>query len=373
MKEMHVKMTFKGEGRMKKSLLVVVLALALMLAFAAPAFAKYAGYSSSKQYVPWAEATSLASLNPAATTQTFGPHSGYATTTIKCAVCHSVHRGGNVILNSGANGCAYCHTSTTCGGGAVAGSTKSISWAGSGPHSSCSSSYCHAGAHGVGASTYAGPASKLLVHAADSELNYLATANGVATSTFATWNATTRALATGAVCGRGGCHENSLFGVVTSGATKTLSTPAATVTGHRVIAAATATWNTTGAFAPATKTGTIAYAGVTYCNSCHDLADTSCNAGKAAFPHSITGVVDTTSGADGSWRPAVWLTAGAYAGDPNRAAVGTYNQYVITARNNTKGGVADAVSESAGSSILDGTCLKCHRGSAGASGVGMDY
>ena len=242
MKEMHVKMTFKGEGRMKKSLLVVVLALALMLAFAAPAFAKYAGYSSSKQYVPWADASSLASLNPDAALMAQGPHKGYATTTIKCVVCHSVHRGTTTLLNSG-TACAYCHAPVAEGGGAVA--SNLISWytPAQGPHSSCASTYCHGGPHGVGASDYVGPSSKLLTHAADTELTALAAANGIATTTFATYNATTRALATGAVCGRGGCHSNSLFGVVTSGATKTLTTPAATVTGHRVIAAATSNWN----------------------------------------------------------------------------------------------------------------------------------
>ena len=80
MKEMHVTNTTKGDLRMKKSLLVVVLALALMLALGAtPAFAKYAGYSSSKQYVPWTEVQSLASLNPDAALMAQGPHKGYKT------------------------------------------------------------------------------------------------------------------------------------------------------------------------------------------------------------------------------------------------------------------------------------------------------
>lgn len=359
MNEMTAKHINKGEISMKKTLIVIALAMALVFAFASPAFAKYAGFSSSTQYVEWADASSMASQNPDAAIQAFGPHAGYATTTIKCAVCHSVHRGTTTLLNSGTS-CAYCHAPVAEGGGAVA--NNLISWytPAQGPHSSCASTYCHGGPHGVGASVYAGPASKLLTHAADGELDALAAANGVATATFATYNSTTRALATAAVCERSGCHSNSMFGVVTSGATKTLTTPAATVTGHRVVAAATTNWNTTGAF-PTTVTGTIAYAGSTYCNSCHDLADDN-NAGKKAFPHGLSGVVNAAVSADGTWRPAVWLTAGAYAG-ATRYAVGTYNDYTGAA----------TVGSAAGSSILDGICLKCHRGDATTNGVGLSY
>jgi hypothetical protein len=382
MKEMFDKnTTILGDARMKKSLLIVVLALALMLALGAtPAFAKYAGYSSSKQYVPWAEAQNLASANPDAALMAFGPHAGYATTTVKCAVCHSVHRGGtNLLLKAGDGTCRYCHTSIECGGGGVSATT--ISWTGLGPHNSrCSNTDCHGGPHGAGASSYAGPASKLLTAQLDTELNTLATANGVSTATFATYSATTRALATGALCGRDGCHANSLFGVTTAGATRmvTITNPRDTaVTGHRVIAGATSDWNTAtnpaGAVFGTTKTGTIAYAPTEYCSSCHDLAD-DCNAGKAAFPHSITGVVDASVGADGTWRPAVWLTAGAFAGDTDQAAVGNYNQFTVTSRVYTNGNATqNAISSAAGSSILDGTCLKCHRGAGGTSGVGKTF
>jgi len=351
---------------MKRTLIVIALAMALMLVFAAPAFAKYAGYSNTTQYVPWAEAYSLASQNPDAALMDAGPHAGYATTTIKCAVCHSVHRGGNTLLNEG-SACAYCHTNAYYGGGAVA--SDLISWSGAGPHASrCTNTDCHGGPHGVGASAYAGPSSRLLTSAADTKLDAVVAANEAVDAglvvDLGTWDATTRALATGALCSRDGCHDDSNFAVVSAGATSTVDTGGAitaAVTGHRVIAAATTTWNADSSF-PTNKTNiTIAYAGVDYCNSCHDLSDDN-NGGKAAFPHSINGVVDSAVGADGTWRPAVWLTAGAFAGD-TRYAVGPYNQYT---------GDGTTVAGSAGSSILDGTCLKCHRGSA-STGVGFDY
>jgi len=137
MKEMHVNNIKKGDTSMKKTLVILALAFALMLALGAtPAHAKYAGFSSSSQFVDWSVAASLASQNADAALQTFGPHKGYATTTIKCAVCHSVHRGENKIL-SGGYGCAYCHTTSYYGGAAFA---NTISWkvtSGGGPHSSC--------------------------------------------------------------------------------------------------------------------------------------------------------------------------------------------------------------------------------------------
>ena len=101
---------------------------------------------------------------------------------------------------------------------------------------------------------------------------------------------------------------------------------------------------------------TIAYAASTYCSSCHDLADDN-NSFKKAFPHGLSGIEEAATGSDGTLRPAVWLTAGAYAG-ASRTAVTAYNAVDAT---NSVGG------------IIDGVCLKCHRGNGGANGVGIDF
>jgi len=375
---MHIN---QGESRMKKTVLIVALAFVMVLALGvSPAFAKYAGFSSDTQYVSWTVATSMASMNNDSATQAFGPHKGYATTTIKCAVCHSVHRGGSKLLNSGA-ACTYCHTSAAYGGGAV--STKLISWTNGllgtgtggtsgGPHASCASSYCHGGPHGVGASTYAGPATYLLVAAADSKILADTTANGLTTAALGTvagdWTAQGRVLGTGGVCSRTGCHVDSAMGVITAGAPVgavaggTFDVADASLTGHRVIAAATTTWNANGTDFPTTKTNlTIAYKPVTYCNSCHDLTDDN-NANKPAFPHGNNDVVSVAQGKVSGVRDAVWLTAAADAGSQTKA-VGPYNNYAVT---------GTAIYQQAGSTILDGICLKCHKGSA-TSGIGVDY
>jgi len=361
MKEMLTIRTTKGETTMKKTFFVAVMAMALIVAFATPAFAKYAGYSSTKQYVPWAEAQSLASANADAALMARGPHAGYATTTVKCAVCHSVHRAGGKLLNEG-SACAYCHTSVANQGGAVA--SNLISWNGvtnAGPHSGrCTNDDCHGGPHGVGSSIYDGPASKLISAKADANMLADLTANGLPVSTLDTWNAQTRAIATGGLCSRSGCHTNSMFGVVTAGAAADRSVGTTkTVTGHRVIAAATTNWNANGTDFPTTKTNlTIAFKPVDYCNSCHDLVDDN-NGGKEAFPHGINDVVSATQGKAAGTRPAVWLTAGS--GNDVPQVVGSYNQYT--------GG--STITSAAGSSIIDGTCLKCHV--SGAAGVGLTY
>lgn len=367
MKEIANRKFIKEGSTMKKTIIVVALAMTLMLALgASPAFAKYAGYKSATQYVPWAEADSLASQNADAALMAQGPHAGYATTTVKCAVCHSVHRAGSKLLNEGA-ACAYCHTSVANGGGAVA--SDLISWNGgtnSGPHAGrCANTDCHGGPHGVGASSYDGPASRLISGLADTKMAADLAANGLPVSTLDTWNAETRAIATGGLCSRSGCHTNSMFGVVTAGAVGPAVIGATTkdVTGHRVIAPATTTWNADGSFGSGKTNITIAYKPVEYCNSCHDLTDDN-NDGKEAFPHAINDVVSVDQGKVAGHRNAVWLTAAPDA-ETTSTVVGTYNDYV----GSEDASATDAYA--AGGGIIDGTCLKCHK--SATAGLGITY
>ena len=352
---------------MRRIVLFVTLAAVLVIALGAvPAYAKYAGFSSTTQYIGWTTAVSLASNNADAAIQDGTPHAGYGTTTIKCAVCHSVHRGSRKLLNSGAS-CAVCHTNTYYGGTAFA---TTISWkvtSGGGPHASCGSDYCHGGPHGVDASIYDGPASKLMRDSiTDDKLTADALANGVALSTLDTWNATTRALSTGALCSRDGCHSASAFGVINAGSMLSV-TPGVvgltSATGHRVIATDSSNWNANGTDFPSGKTGLkIAWKPVSYCSSCHDLTDDN-NGGKAAFPHAINDVISTAQSKEAGKRAAIWLTAA-----PNSAsqslAVSGYDQYTVAA--------GDSVVEgAAGLTVLDGICLKCHR--SATSGIGIDF
>ena len=335
---------------MKKTLLIVCLAFALVLALGAtPAFAKYAGYSSTTQYLSWTTAVSQASNNADAALMVYGPHNGYATTTIKCAVCHSVHRADTKLLNDGTGGCAVCHTNAYYGGTALA---TTVSWkvtSGGGPHSSfCNSGSgeaCHAGPHGVGASTYVGASSKLL-DTDDARIAAAATANGVAVTTASLWSdPNMRVLGTDGTCVR--CHTNSVFGVITAGTKLDVvaGVPGLTsATAHRVIATDSSNWNANGTDFPSGKTGIkIAWKPVTYCASCHDLTDDN-NSGGSAFPHAIDDVVSTAQGKAAGTPAPIWLTG--------------------AANSDEQPTVVD-------STIVDGICLKCHRSSS--SGIGIDF
>ncbi len=91
--------TNNKEGHVvKKILVLVVLATALIAITAAPAIAE--GYNESGEYT---RANGYFS----------GPHGGYQTTTNKCAVCHSTHyaTGSFMLLraNSREAACDYCH------------------------------------------------------------------------------------------------------------------------------------------------------------------------------------------------------------------------------------------------------------------------
>lgn len=94
--------TFK-ENNMKKSVLILAMAVVLTVAFAASAFASPTGY------IAWDSAynyTQKAVLDDS-------PHANYVLTTEKCQVCHAPHRaaeGGELLLRSDrAGACTFCH------------------------------------------------------------------------------------------------------------------------------------------------------------------------------------------------------------------------------------------------------------------------
>ncbi|MHB1017902.1 MAG: hypothetical protein ACYC2X_08470 [Coriobacteriia bacterium] len=111
---------------MKKTLMIVALAMVLVFAFSGIASAKI-----TNGYITWA--TASANLDGTVAT----PHSGYTVNTEKCAVCHSVHnaavagtawtgtdpwtaRTGEetqmLLRSSVSNACIYCHITTNVGG-----------------------------------------------------------------------------------------------------------------------------------------------------------------------------------------------------------------------------------------------------------------
>jgi len=121
---------------MKKTTLVVVLALVLTFAFAASAFATTGKFfANSQSYYTWytttwdnnnvpngpavpaSGATRPAPLfNIGANPTNPGAHAGYLANTAKCGMCHSVHRAagdGRKLLPTDNTTCACCHIGTT--------------------------------------------------------------------------------------------------------------------------------------------------------------------------------------------------------------------------------------------------------------------
>jgi len=346
---------------MKKTLIVLGLACALVFAFAASAMARPSG----NLYIEWDAGTAGGDV-------TAGPHKDYQTGTEKCAVCHSVHyaatagavwadstnAGANawtadaassntqmLLRSSVSNACNYCHITSSIGGvqlygGNVANFATSNSFA---HNTGCSG--CHA-VHG--ASTFAGGNnSKLLRVRADRPTQPDVLADGVGRNTAITalYADMPTAIADGAkytqqvaFCTQ--CHHE-----YTSGSEHTITPTAGRATyydggaytatpykGHPVIAA-------TADFAAAgdSITGPAAFVDANTCRQCHDAGnvDEAIGVTSNSFPHFTNGYY-------------AFQTSGARAG-------------VIDA--------AD-VARVEGS---DGNCLKCHVNAAGTSGVGITY
>ena len=163
---------------MKKTVLVLVLAVALTFVFATSAFAtsgKFWNYQ--EDYYSWGSYsgngfTPSATLGQVGANPTNpGVHANYLANTAKCGICHSVHRAnaaGVRLLNTATATCAGCHRAGTSTVTNVV-----VSWQTGGPHSSgtdasCNSRGCHLNnPHGAGGSQYKIFAAKLINNVTD--------------------------------------------------------------------------------------------------------------------------------------------------------------------------------------------------------------
>lgn len=362
MKEMKITTSNLGVMNMKKSLLIVALAMVLVFAFATTALAKNAGspaVSPGNGYLTWAQASSLGSLDAM---QDNGPHADYTTTTIKCVVCHSVHgapKGTFLLTKALASDvtsastsvvCSYCH-----GVGATA-STKIVSLtigSSTSPHSGrCAAEPgCHAPSpHGVGASTYPVLSSRLLNDGADTVIALAiseSATTGVDADTFSTlpsgqtdYARSQITMATGYLCSSTGCHNESAFAIGARGDAMYVQagghSTAEWQSGHPVLATATTTW-TNGIAGAAAKQ--VAWADANGCEDCHDLTDAS-RGGATAFPHNTLG-------------SRLWMTKASNASRSDATTITGDLALGVTA--------------------VDGACIKCHVSTGDTSGVGRTF
>ncbi len=372
----HSHITIKENTSMKKTLFVLVMAIALVLAFSGIAMAKV-----TNGYVSWADAK----LNLDGTQST--PHIGYTVNTEKCGVCHAVHnapvagtawtgtdpwtaRTGEetqmLLRSSVANACVYCHISTSVGGvqlyngnevlwtnpGSLVPTATAGAFAENVAHNRNSANCvnCHS-VHG--ANTYQGlAASKILKYDATAIQDEVLGASADRTlvgglyDTAADARADTGALGKNAqvtvFCSQ--CHAN-----FSRAAETTLNADGDYVYGDanyvdgdptanlqyksHPMKSAEATFVANGSTVGTGKA--VAYAASTYCRSCHDAGNTDQAAGvtDSNFPH---------------------YTAGAY-------------NFV-----NVAADAAAAKIPSGQNHGSDGMCLKCHRDGSG-NGVGLNF
>lgn len=279
--------SIQGVRNMKKSLLIVALAFALVFAFAATALAFGPIYNGNDPlssngttitaynpnypgYLSWDWAAAADPVN-----NVESPHGNYTTSSTKCAVCHAVHRAksGGVALTAwgGITGttfggeslapfesCYFCHGT----GATFTDATVDFAVAANGnlsPHTTCGR--CHsASPHGGGTSEYPVLAAKLINEHADAQLgvDIASGNNGLLPAMFDLSDPALEdqgmTLATGYLCV--GCHGSAtnehVFAVNEAGATPALhyssngSNTPGEVTGHRVWATATNDWNQDG-------------------------------------------------------------------------------------------------------------------------------
>lgn len=388
---------------MKRRIFVIaILATSLVFGFSSIAMAQYAGYASQETtsgYLTWDEALLL---NP---TQGTSPHGGYTANTVKCAVCHSVHRassdqtssgvGSYWKLTPGGDGCTTCHTAS--GSNPTA---KLVEWpstyADGGPHNSFNCmGQCHAGVHGAIASDYGVARQFLLNPALDEGLSEAIATGNVNTQvsdanlTDGVVNKATRAMVTGYVCAQSGCHTSSQFAVNVKGyAGMRHSQPS----------------NTTGAYDIA-LTGHNTGSTTTHCytSGCHavpnDVDDSNCATchdfrgratGSSAWPHanrnievyewvrSAEGTLTTqftTVASNNLWMYTGDVTYRDENGEPTATvmwdgntgngvthgpAVEGFAPNRINTRTVLQGNAAFDIAGSKPGNIQDGVCLKCH-------------
>ncbi len=325
---------------MKKTLIVVALAVALTLAFSATAFATSAKtWNYQEDYYSWGStAGSGLATSPilgaiGANAANPGVHANYLANTAKCGICHSVHRakaGGTKLLNTATATCAGCHRA------GVSTVTKVlVTWQTGGPHSSgtdasCNSRGCHLNnPHGAGASQYKIFAAKLIGNAttltasgakADLSVAYAVANSGTSGVTANLLNGleedgvtpldngTRQAVVVGYTCNSWGCHEQTMLPVINKGYSEDRVTiypetdPLSTEimkTGHIT------------ASADATETH-ASYNPVNGCTSCHDQTDSLTRSGFT-FPHSQTPAGTSNMG---TGRAYLWMGYAGKAGDP---------------------------------------------------------
>lgn len=318
---------------MKKVSLVLILAAVMVAAIASMAYA-----NTASTYVAWT------SGGPNAGTLAT-PHKDFRLTTVKCSVCHAVHKaelGGQVLLqNSVANACVYCHIQTATGntqlyGGVTTNYTTQSQYAHNTGSSNCSDCHSVHGANTVTNSVSAALSAKILRNEVGP--TYRAYQAEILA---AGYSATTSARFDAEAVWCTKCHRyfvNSYETTVTYMNDLTTNT-VATAKMHVMRAGGAAYANA--AASPSAIGQVVALIGSTNCRMCHDAGATDLGTTVTAwsFPHYTANAADFLMAATSSVGATVPQGAGY-----------SFNN----------------------SGPADGVCLKCHTNGT-TIGVGMSF
>lgn len=372
---------------MKKLCILIALVGMCIFASIAPASAYYASYSASSAYLSWGGAEALyGSINSTESTQTT-PHGGYTQTTVKCAVCHSVHRASttgtapgtgadNKLLLGGS--CVACHAAS---GGNASSRLIEFGATSTGPHmsgaSDCNAAGCHGSVHNSGTqSQYAivrkyNLANRSSVSALDDAIAAAIKSGNVpkdtdgneVTTTQSTDGTTVKAIseksldqgmkayATGYVCYA--CHGSSSRSVANADFAS-----ASVYKGHLSIGTSTSKYIPT-------------------CEGCHDVVGVATN--TTLFPHAnrgvdvyvgrfnhqtqtnaLSGTIRSTTDTDAT-RYGLWMTSANYGDNENAEPVaGT----IANSQSDWQlsGEATQTVAQkNIDKMLVDGMCIKCHK------------
>ena len=354
----------KGYRPMKKILLVAVLAVVLVLAFATTASAR----PNPNIYIEWDSAT----VNGAA-----GPHAGYVTASEKCNVCHAVHYAATadfdstteptnasyqgtwstvgvaetemLLRSSVADACNYCHIDTAVGGVQIWGGDSDNYDAGdpsgafSHSHAACVD--CHA-VHG--ASPFkGGNESKILRVRADRPIQSQVLASTSPAEDDIAWLFADQAAAVAsadkylqqvAFCTQ--CHKEYTDASETTITGAVYYTTTQEYKGHPMVS----TIDAFSAQGDTTAQTQVAWVDSQTCRQCHDAGGVDqTGISFNSFPHYTRGYFRFQTS-----------LANAGATDANASTL-----------------LGDAVNHT--DYATDGNCLKCHVNAAATEGVGLDY
>lgn len=332
----------------KKLGLVLGMMLVLVLGSITTAYA-----AANSGYAVW-NATSAANSGTAPT-----PHKEYLTTTVKCAVCHAVHKGNDngelLLMGSAGESCVYCHIDDNIGLVRIYNGDEQYY---TDPYPTAHNDF------GAGAAVGSRCTDCHSIHGANSMddasvekfiLKTQASASG-APGGYSTPQAEAAAdqvvgdkqSQINAFCSM--CHpyyQTSYNGTITVSAYHAGGTLADDYQSH-VMTDAKANYGNTAA----TYTGKVAWLGSEDCRSCHDAGLTDQQAGYAI---GVPGTVIQES-------------------YPHYTP--SYTRFMVSKGYSTDTTANTSYTPSGGltsNTMTDGVCLKCHRGTSATDGVGDDF